>query len=138
MYEEDTKKLQNQCVFRLEYQERKEYTTYLSCKLLKKITKEKNSEASLCTRRLTETKYEPLDTQIFLLNLPPHSYSHQRLFFRNSEFFSSVDLLIAVFTYGTKEFRTKQQLSNFFTGSDLARCNPKALLEDKISKKGMR
>jgi hypothetical protein len=75
-------------------------------------------------------KYETIDTQTFKFKNRIITV-HDKIVFRSSEFFSSVDLFITTFNYGYKYFTNKLQMSNLLLGADLSKSKPTEIFKMK-------
>ncbi len=84
----------------------------------------------LCVRKNIETKYEIIDEELIQLRKGDIN-SYQRVYFRASEFYSSVDFYIKTFEYGYKSYRNKMQISNFLEGG-LTQQNAKSKMKEKM------
>jgi hypothetical protein len=123
VYEEERKKLTSHAVFRLEYEISKEYTTYLSCRLMKKQSSTSKEEGKFCVKKQTEVRYETIDTQVLEIK-KGNINRFEKVTFRASEFFSSIDFYLSTFNYGFKLYRSKMQLSHLLAASDLTKTKP--------------
>lgn len=102
----------------------KEYRIFLSVKLLRKVGSVRAvEEPGLCVRRSPEAKLEAIDEQLLEMRREGF-HAYERVLFRSSEFFSSVDLHLCTFNYGYKYYRSKLQLSSLLAHADLARTAP--------------
>lgn len=82
--------------------------------MLRRVSNAKSLEdKGLCVRRILETKYEVINEQE--LELKRESIDiYERIYFRASEFYSSIDISLFTFNYGFKTYRSKLQISNHF------------------------
>lgn len=102
-------------MFRLEYELGKTYSTFLNVKLLRRVTNARSlEEKGLCVRKVLETKYEVINEQELELKRESIDIC-ERIYFRASEFYSSIDIYLFTFNYGFKAYRSKLQISNHFS-----------------------
>jgi len=75
-----------------------------------------------------DIKYETIDTQIFRFENRIITI-YDKIIFRASEFFSSIDLYITTFNYGYKYYISKSQISDNLSGADLSKNKPAEILK---------
>lgn len=61
---------------------------------------------------------------------------YERVFFRASEFYSSVDFYLATFNYGYKYYRSKLTIPHLLAGIDLNLHNPVGRMKEKCEAGG--
>jgi hypothetical protein len=88
----------------------------------------------MCVRKMYDTKYEVINEQELEIKQSSFS-SYERVYFRASEFYSSVDLYLCNFNYGHKVYRSKMQISNFFANTDLYLHNAVAKMRERSEPK---
>lgn len=84
----------------------------------------------LCVRKNIETKYEVIDEELIQLRKGEIN-SYERVYFRASEFYSSVDFCIKTFQYGYKSYRNKMQIANFLEGG-VSQQSLKSKMKEKV------
>lgn len=87
-------------------------------------------DMGLCMRKNIETKYQVIDEDTIELRKGDIK-SYERVYFRASEFFSSVDFYIKTFQYGYKSYRNKMQIANFFEG-EVTQQTMKSKMKEKV------
>jgi hypothetical protein len=110
----------------------KDYRIYLRVRLLRKATSARpQEETGLCVRKLVDFRYETIDEQLMEIKREDSLNHYERVFFRASEFYSSVDLYLATFNYGYKYYRSKQQIADLLSGVDLSLHTPAGRMKEK-------
>lgn len=110
----------------------KDYKIFLRVRLLRKSTSARpQEEAGLCVRKIVDYRFETIDEQLLEIKRGDSLNHYQRIFFRASEFYSSVDLYLATFNYGYKYYRNKLQIADLLAGVDLSSCSSAAKMKEK-------
>lgn len=124
--------MDSECIFRLEMDLHKDYKILLRARLLRKCSAARpQEEAGLCVRKMVDYSFETIDEQVMEIKREDSLNHYQRIFFRASEFYSSVDLYLATFNYGYKYYRNKLQIADLLEGVDLSSCSPPAKMKEK-------